>query len=658
MPEGLVVEPEELRQIAKQHELAAANLRKWGEIPHAWLAEFKDTYGTIADPMRWALIDYYNARHDRAERLALNHLQTRDQLLAAASALEERDQAGGRQVSQSGGDNATPGGSGHGAPPDPVRPVYNGPDTPIMNGTLPGQPSMTAPDTSSMPDGTPRSDQAPLSPAASAPQGHDTLPTGGIAPIGTTSPTMGVPEYSADMSAAAAGDSSGPAGPAGGSDLVGGMPAPLMTGPYPATVDPAGAGAGLTARSPAPLATGPFAAAVHSAEDRRALPSFVVGMEVADDLALARILLSATLAAVADSARGVEWAVIVGRDHAGPVVFLTSTEGRGWLPPGLFLPLEVCIPWRWDAALPTAGQNAFAALEGTSDPARVLAEFGLMVGRRRNGVWISALVSSAAIPDGVRAAVGADTAIEEWVSPAESAVDFTVPGPGLVDRLALAGSDELLRQAVLVPETEIRAKCLELAQAADAMVRAAFSGVDSETSIRRARRQRILDALHAGQPVPMSWWDQMRAADDVTASELWSRRVDVSSVPVGGVSIGVFGTDAVRSMVFERRADELLLLLAAGEPDRQVLRDVLYTYGQITEHPLLPEAARKLATGTIGAGTGTPVPNIDVARSAGPGAQGVGSVSVGSRLVGAPPSIAELLTGPAASRGSSEQRRG
>jgi hypothetical protein len=654
MPERLVVEPEELRRIAKQHELAAAKLREWGVIPHAWLDEFPDTYGSIADPMHGALVDYYNKRHDRAERLAINHEQTRDQLLAAAKALEDHDEAGGRQVTQAGGhDHGAPsGGHNHGAPMAP--PVHTGPDAPITNSTQPAQPPVTAPPTSGVPDGTARSEQATQSPAASAPQTYDTLPTGAVTPIGATVPSVGASEYSAtDMSIPAVGDASGGAGTAGGSSLVGGMPAPLATDGYPAPVAPVGAG--TAARVPTSLAVGPFAAAVHPTPDRRALPSFVVGERVEDDLVLARTLLAATLAAVRDSARGMEWAVAVGRASDGPIVLLTSTEGRGWLPPGLFLPLEVTLPWRWNFTFGTAGREAIAALEGTTDPARMLAEFGYLTARRKD-VWISALVSSAAIPDGVRAAIGGDAAIEEWVSPAESAVDFTAPGPGLVDRLALAGSDELLHQAATVPETEIRAKCLELARAADARVRAAVSGVDGETVTRRARRRQILDALHAGQPVPVSWWDQMRAADDMTASALWSRRVDVSSVPVGGVRPGV-STEALRGMVFERRADELLLLLAAGEPDRQTLRDVLYTYGQIAEHPLLPEAARVVAAET--AGVGTAIPDAEFAHGVGTGVHGVSAVSVGSsRLGGAPPVIAELPNSSAGSAGSSEQRRG
>jgi hypothetical protein len=329
------------------------------------------------------------------------------------------------------------------------------------------------------------------------------------------------------------------------------------------------------------------------------------------------------------------------------LVLLTSTEGRGWLPPGLFLPAEVVIPWRWTAILGTAGRETVAALEGTADPARTLAEFFLSVSRRRAG-RISALVSSTAISDDLRMALGDEVAIEDRVSAAESAVDLTSPGIGLVDRLALAGSDESLSQASAVPEAEIRAKCIELARAADARVRTAVSGIGGESSFHRAS---ILDALYAGLPIPASWWDEIRVGDAMTAAALSARRIDVSHMPVGGISLNVTGTEIQRGMVFERRADELLLLLAAGEPDRQTLRDALYAYGEIAEHPLLPAAARVVATET---------PRRSTAVSDAVFAPGVDAGSSGGSAVGhggTPPSVAGLLGGPAGSESSGEQRR-
>ncbi|BDT92419.1 hypothetical protein IFM12275_23950 [Nocardia sputorum] len=623
MPEYLEVEPEQLRMIAEQHMLAAAKIRKWGEIPHAWLADFHNTYGTIAEPVRASLVEYYYRRHEEAERLAADHERSRDALLATATALEDADQVGRRQIIQAGGfDDEVPlAGPAPGARTDnPAVPVGASRDTPMLNATRSWQPSVTTLDTvPGISDEAGRSEQAPLPPATPAPHTYDTVSSAATAPKPETMPPSagGLEPGAADMRAATAVD--------------------------------ADSAAGLAGAMPAPLATGPLVAAVQAAGARRALPSLVVGERVDEDLALARTLLAATLAAVADSAPGLEWAVAVARTPAGPLVMLTSSEGRGWLPAGLFLPSEVTLPWKWDSLLDMAGREAIARWEGTADPARMLAEFGLLVGRRRR-VRISALVSSASIPDGLFAALGDDVAIEGWVSAAESVVDLTAPGVGLVDRLALAGSDELLRQAATVPNTEIRAKCLELAWAADALVGAAVSGIDGKISTHRVRRREILDALHSGVPVPASWWDQIRAFDDMAAAALRAQHVDVSHFPVG-VGRDVVGTEALLGVFFQRRADEMLLMLAAGEPDRQNLRDALYAYGQIVEHPRLPVAARAVAARAE-------VRDIQGARSVSPGARGVSAISVGAiGLAGVPPPIAALPKGPAGSESSSEQMR-
>ncbi|WP_040785764.1 hypothetical protein [Nocardia pneumoniae] len=523
---------------------------------------------------------------------------------------------------------------------------------PLVNGTQLAEPSTATPRARDVPRETGRSEQTPLAPPASTPR------TYAAAPIGTMLPSVDAshsgpadvhvtPVIDAGNVASMAVDGSHSA-----ASTVGGIGAPLAAGLFAGRVVASAAGMGSGVLTP--LATGAFVAAVHAAESKRALPSFVVGQQVEEDLVLARTLLATILAAVAGSTRGLEWAVAVGRTPVGAVVVLTSNEGRGWLPPGLFLPSEVVLPWRWDSVLGSAGRKAVAALEGTADPARILAEFGLIVGRRGR-VRISALVSSAAVPESLRAALGDNAAVEGRVCAAESAVDLTAPGVGLVDRLTLAGSDGLLREAATVPEANIRAKCLELARAADARVCASVPVIDVEISAHRARRRRILDALQAGLPVPESWWDQIRAADAMTAAALRSRRVDISHLPVGA-RMEVSGTEALRGMVFERRADELLLLLAGGEPERQTLRDAYYTYGQIVEHPLLPTTARAVAAQTTETtGTATAARDALAARSVGPGS--LGSVSVSSiGLGGARRSITELRSGPTDSESSSARR--
>ncbi|WP_236566735.1 type VII secretion target [Nocardia sp. CY41] len=662
MPNYLDVEPDQLRAIAKQHDLAAANIRKWGEIPHEWLADFEPTYGMIADPVRAALVDYYNRRHDTAERLAANHERSRDELIAAARALEIADQSGGHHIGGAGNrfaDGAPHGGPAPGAPANHAAPTGGSGYPPPTNGTqpLPG-PSTFSPDAADPPvvsgGDVGRADQSLSPSAASVPQAYDTTPTGIGAPGWATSHSLGGSEPGTDDWTVASPGVDGP------SDLTGmtgdresvagavsGSSAPPVVDPLPAAA--AVHAAGMAMGMPTPLAMGPLASVAHASEDRRGLPSLVVGVQVDEDLALARTLLAGTLAAVNESARGLEWAVAVMRTPVGPLILLTSTEGRGWLPSGLFLPSEVTLPWKWDTALDNAARRATAALESTADPARMLAQFG-SVGRLRSA-RITAMVSSAAISDDLLATLGHDVAVEGGVLPAETAVDFTSPGVGLVDRLTLAGSDELLLQAEAVPPNEIRAKCLELARVADARVRAAAPDKGHDISAYRAARQRIFEAMYAGRSVPAGWWDEILAADSRTAAALRSRQMGVAHAPVGGVHSDVSSAEALRELVFERRANELLLLVAAGEPGRQTLRDALYAYGQITEHPQLPAAARVTAETT---GIAVARSHAGVTRDLGTGLPGV-SVDP-SAPDGAPPPIAELLNGSAGSKGSSEQR--
>lgn len=125
----LDIEPDELRRMAGQHHALAAKIRKWGEIPHTWLADFAPSYGTIADPVRAAVSDYYQDRHEKAERRALHHEQTRDLLFAAATEMEAADGSGGRLVDGAGdrmGD-IPPNGSGPGSPSPLQQAIPTGP---------------------------------------------------------------------------------------------------------------------------------------------------------------------------------------------------------------------------------------------------------------------------------------------------------------------------------------------------------------------------------------------------------------------------------------------------------------------------------------------------------------------------------------------------
>lgn len=646
MPDYLEIEAENLLEIAEQHRLAAVGLREWGQIPYAWLEGFQDGYGTIADQVRSALWDYYHRRHDKAEHLAAQHDRTHDALIASARRLEAQDLAGGQDLGHSGNFDQPPP-TTHSVPDiptAPTAPITPGPDAvdaPPAEPPLPGvSGALDAMDHSARLDQPSQPFGSTIPGGYTAPEGYGDqyaavgattgLASSGGAPfgtdsLGTTSPRTDTPSHDfGTIPAAAAATSAG---------LFGAERRAVLAG------------------VPVTSFVGPFAAAAHVAERTGAPPPFVVGAEVGDDLVLARTLLAAILAATTDSASDVEWAVAVVRISAGRIVMLSSTEGRGWLPSGLFLPAEIVLPWRWDVLFDALARDALTVLEGTTDPARILVEFCALA--RQGNIPITALASSAPIPDGVRASLGDDVAFEGSVLPAVSPVDLTAPGVGLLDRLALAGSQELLQQEAVVPDTEIRATCLALAQAADAGVRAAGSG-DPELSAHHVRRQRILDALQDGRAVPVSWWDEIRVSGGAAAMR--ARRVDVSPTPVGGVGSDLPETDVVRRSTFERRADELLLLLVAGEPDRQTLRDAFYTYGQITEHPLFPAAARAAAA-RVAQVTGRPVvAAVEPSRSAGPGS-GSGLVSVGPIGSGGQPPYTPLSASPAESAGSGEQRR-
>jgi len=77
-------------------------------------------------------------------------------------------------------------------------------------------------------------------------------------------------------------------------------------------------------------------------------------------------------------------------------------------------------------------------------------------------------------------------------------------------------------------------------------------------------------------------------------------KADVSRVLLGELrsetAAGRSASDAsaLRSMLFERRCDELVLLLA-DEPSRQRLRDTIYAHGQLVDHPAFTQMSARTA---------------------------------------------------------------
>ncbi|MBF6274824.1 hypothetical protein IU458_15235 [Nocardia nova] len=609
MPNYMDQDPDDLRRRAEDHGRRAKKLREWGQIPHDWLSEFPSGYGTIAEPVRAALQDYYQRRHDNAERLADNHDRARDRLIEAANALEHTENTSGHRIRNAGAPSSPPGDgpNSHGliGSPPPPRPGVppSSPQPSPLDRTPTGMHSGPAESTTDS-DGhafiSSAHDPAPTGPSFrsanttiedAAPEG---VPVSALPGASESGPSQ-VAEFR-DTAAPAEGYSYAPvppAGPQGFGWAPGAPPGPAGSGPG---VGPLGSGA--TPSLPRPLAPGTFASVAHAPERRRALPPLVVG-DPEDDLGLARTLLSAILAAVGTSTPDVNWAVAVLRTPNGAVVMLTSSEGRGWLPAGLHLPSEVVSPWQLAEVFGVSGQIQIALLEDVPDSATRLVNFARLAASR-TGVRLSALASSAMISSEIIADLDAHVATEGFIAPAEACVDLSVPGPGLVDRLALTGADWLKAQAETISDRDIRARCIELARIADERLRSVSPATDSQVATRRTRRARLLTILGSG-PLIEPYPGRPIGVSAATPSGDRMRAKGAASVLAGDTASG---TSSVA--VLERRADELLALAGSPAPDRQTLRDALYVYGEVEASPLV-------ATLRFGAGPSAAVVTADSA---------------------------------------------
>jgi hypothetical protein len=428
--------------------------------------------------------------------------------------------------------------------------------------------------------------------------------TGGALPTDVAASGGSRPPLAFDVAPVYATPMAGP-GEAGIPDSVfSGSASVSESGPVPAEVI-ASNGAGPAAMMPTTPGPGPLVCALDAAAGTRKAPFLVVGETVDDDLVLASNLVAAIRTALADSAAGLEWAVAVGRISNRPVVMVTSTEGRGWVPPGLYLPREVNIAWKWESMLGFGNQSSTVAENG-GDPARTLVEIGLLASRRIP-MSFTAVASSTAVTGDLSAFLGHEIAVRSHVSAVESEVDLSAPGVGLVDRLALVGSRSLRRRASPKSAREAEALCLELASTAHARLQAVLPAAGHEIVEHRTMRKEILAELLGERAVSPSTWGRFTATSENMLAVIRARRDE-------GVDSGArshferTGTD-IRSLVFERRVDELLLALR-GEPGKQAVRDSLYTYGQVVEHPVVATAPGiDRATATTIAGTAVPIVN-------------------------------------------------
>ncbi|OXR41190.1 hypothetical protein B7C42_06786 [Nocardia cerradoensis] len=594
MSGSMEVDPAVLLDLALQHDRVAEDTLEWAKPPTDWLREFPNTYGHIADPVLGALQDYYQARQNAGIALAKEHRDTAAKLRAAAAAFERSDEDGAANIRRYDDTN------GSGAAPYQQSPSLPGSGTQAPTGPQVGAPGSGPADAGAHTPGdtgadTPMGVAPGTAPGTSSATPDSTGTAPGTAPVGAGAGTGTGPSAAGGPAGPGGGPSGPPSGPLGTTPPSGVVPPGGPAGP-PSGFGPDERGQGPNGTTaagdlpPVPVPT-PFAAAVAKAKDAEAEPAYVVGDAVDNDLLIARTLLGAVLAAVDSSVLGLHWAVAVLRGPAGAGVFITSNEGRGWFPAGLYLPREVSSPWIWDEVLADGSGDPASPWEGVSDPARVLAEFGLAWGRKA-GAELTALVSSGSIDHGLRQRFPS-VAMQDLVGPSYD-VDLRVFTPDTADRLALAGSGEALEHVAAVPDAQIRARCEELATEAHRLVAgSAPGGPDAAQS--RGIRDRILSALGSGRPIPASWWEELRDADDLLTAAMLPHRVDVGRVDVGELRVDDEAA-ALRALVFERRCNELVLLLA-GEASRQQLRDAVYAHEQIVKHPRFVAAPAAVSTG-------------------------------------------------------------
>ncbi|MGW5387314.1 hypothetical protein [Nocardia sp. NPDC003963] len=383
-----------------------------------------------------------------------------------------------------------------------------------------------------------------------------------------------------------------------GKPLTSGSPSGVSAatvGKQPVPVPDGHAGAGKS-HGPGDLVQDAVGAAMISAS----APAFVVGERVDGDLALARTLLGGIRAATDSWVVGVDWAVAVLRHSSGVSAFVTSNEGRGWLPARLHLPSEVSLPWLWAV-------SEGSEWEGIADPARILVEFAITWGAK-SGAKLSALASSQPLDSGLGVALGS-VALAGSV-PASETMDLRSPTAGTLDRLGLTAAPRLLDRAAKVADRDIALRCLELAVDAHTRVgRAELAKVDTMEAPQI--RLRILRALRDGRDFADSWWEELQDVDDLIAATALGHRADTGRIGLGELRSDPADLDPgsdlsiLRTLTFQRRCNELTLLLTE-EKSRQTVRDSIYAHAQVLGHPLFtapptaPSAPRR-ATVTTGA---------------------------------------------------------
>ncbi|WP_328393408.1 ESX-1 secretion-associated protein [Nocardia sp. NBC_00416] len=561
----LAIDPNALRRLASQHDEAAQTIRRWARMPTEWLGSFQNGYGKIAEPVRLAMQSYFEARVAAGNILADKHLRVSASLRTAADIYEHTDAAGASAINSLQFAQPTvpsariPSSSTHGSGPEnPVRRHSPLSGTVRANGTSRWGPAATpwtrsAEDPYNYPVGTGKAAHDVSEPV----RAHELLGSG---------PAVGDPVV--QQSKAESTSTPPITGTAADMDRATSRPGSTEQAQVPSPVPPI-VSAPLTAAHgfpPSPLG----AAAAARTPIGPAQPT-----EEITDLIVARTLLSAVLSAVDRSSAPSAWAVSVMRGPQGARIFITSNEGRGWLPAGLYLPPEVSTPWMFNRLVESGGTASQASWERLGDPARILAEFATEWGSRTD-TTLTALASSEPIPASVVSSIaGAES--EQLVRPSGDPL-LRTPGANRVDRLALTSSAQVLHNVMRTPAPHLRKRQIDLAvHAHQQLVNVAVR--PPHAAHVPGLRDRILAAVQSDFVVPPPWWEELRTAHQQLALSLEEGPNGVAALMDSDRqqthSLGVY---------FDRRSNEIVLLLA-GNPTHQTLRDSVYAHREIVNHP-------------------------------------------------------------------------
>ncbi|WP_069164511.1 hypothetical protein [Nocardia altamirensis] len=438
--------------------------------------------------------------------------------------------------------------------------------SPLMN---PGTSALTQP--------------APITPAAPTAESAQAAPRAPVAPTPhSTAVSAAPPIHGGEVRAPAADPAAmmarqpitpsapGFTGPPPPMSTVGATAMPVHAeGPV---VPPAAAAAAATA----PVAIRDGAAAAFVA----ASPSAgLISAPVNVALLHAKTLLSGILAV--PGALVTEWAVGVLRAGVigAPSYVVTSTRGRGWLPRGLHLPVEIALPW--------VGQTELDSQQwqGLADPTRIIAEYATLMSERF-GTELAAVAAS--VPSALKNALP-DEAAFAHSSLADPDIDLAGPTPATMHRLQ-ATWPHMVEQIESVDQARVFDECLGLAwSAADTTPCWDVASPAGYTCVQL--RGLILQALHHHTPVDPQWWVELAEADVLLDEAARAcRRSPGPSVPYGALPT----EDPQFAMISAECAANETVLLLREDP---ALADVYYAYRQLRSLLRLDDAQTPVRVG-------------------------------------------------------------